>query len=119
VKRGPTGTGFPGMHCATCHQDHNLPGEGMPPGNKSWRLPSEAAPLVFQGLSARELAAQLKDPKRNGGRSLADLVHHVTEDDLVRSCWHPADGRTLPPLPHDEFAKRFKEWIDKGAAVPE
>lgn len=119
VKRGTSGTGLPGLKCWTCHQDETVPGEGMPPGNKTWRLPGEGDPLVFQGLSARELAAQLKDSRRNGGRTLAQVERHVAEDDLVRSCWSQGPGRPAPPLAHDEFAKRFKEWVDKGAALPE
>jgi hypothetical protein len=37
----------------------------------------------------------------------------------VRWGWEPGDGRTKPPLPHDEFAKKFREWVDKDAASPE
>jgi hypothetical protein len=118
VKRGRDGKGLFALKCANCHQDVNLAGEHMPPGNAKWRLPSADMPLVFQGLSPRELADQLKDPRRNGGRTLADLVHHVTEDDLVRGGWSPGDGRTRPPLSHDEFARKFKQWVDKGAASP-
>jgi hypothetical protein len=29
------------------------------------------------------------------------------------------DGRTKPPLSHEEFAKKFREWVEKGAASPE
>jgi len=119
VKRGPDGRGLYALKCAACHQEANLSGANMPPGNPTWRLPAADMPLVFQGRSAHELALQLKDPRRNGGRTLADLVHHVTEDKLVLWGWSPGDGRTTPPLTHDEFARRFKEWVDKGAAAPE
>ena len=30
-----------------------------------------------------EICGQIKDPKRNGGKSLADIVHHMAEDELV------------------------------------
>lgn len=119
VKRGPDGKGLYALKCAACHQGANLPGQNMPPGNPRWHLPSAAMPLVFQGLSPRELALQLKDPRRNGGKTLDQLVEHVSHDGLVLGAWEPGDGRTLPPLPHAEFAARFKEWVDKGAAVPE
>jgi cytochrome c5 len=119
VKRGEDGMGKHALKCANCHQDTNLPGDNMPPGNAIWQLPGKEIPLVFQGKTPRELADQLKDPKRNGGKTLEQLVEHVTSDKLVLWGWEPGDGRTKPPLSHDDFAKRFREWVDKGAASPE
>jgi hypothetical protein len=119
VKRGADGMGKYALKCPNCHQDTNLPGANMPPGNPTWHLPRKDVPLVFQGKSPRELADQLKDPGRNGGKSLEQLVEHVTHDKLVLWGWEPGDGRTKPPLSHAEFAKKFREWVDKGAASPE
>jgi len=119
VKRGEDGHGRYALKCASCHQHENVPGAHMPPGNPKWRLPEAKMPLVFQGMSPAELAKQLKDRARNGGRTLEQLVKHVTDDDLVLWGWKPGDGRTLPPLSHDDFAKKFREWVDKGAAIPE
>ena len=119
VKRGEDGKGKYALKCANCHQDANLPAANMPPGNPTWQLPRQAIPLVFQGKSPRELADQLKDPRRNGGKTLEQLVEHVTHDKLVQWGWEPGDGRTKPPLAHHEFAKRFREWVEKGAASPE
>ena len=119
VKRGADGNGLYANRCTACHQETNLAGAHLPPGNPTWRLPAANMPLVFQGKSPHELAEQLKDPARNGGKSLADLVHHVTEDKLVLWGWAPGNDRTLPPLSHDDFAKKFKTWVDEGAAIPE
>lgn len=119
VKRGEDGKGKYALKCANCHQDVNLPGLNMPPGNPNWHLPKKDMPLVFQGKSPRELADQLKDPRRNGGKTLEQLVEHVTHDKLVLWGWAPGDGRTLPPLPHADFASKFREWVEKGAASPE
>ncbi|HVS40559.1 MAG TPA: hypothetical protein VMS17_33695 [Gemmataceae bacterium] len=119
VQRGLDGKGKFALKCANCHQDANVPGENMPPGNPNWRLPSSAMPLVFQGKSPAELARQLKDPKQNGGKTLEQLLQHVTEDKLVLAGWDPGDGRTKPPLTHEEFAQKMREWIEKGAAIPE
>jgi hypothetical protein len=83
VKRGEDGKGKYALKCANCHQDANLAGANMPPGNPTWQLPRKDMPLVFQGKSPRELADQLKDPKQNGGRTLEQLVEHVTHDKLV------------------------------------
>jgi hypothetical protein len=118
VKRGPDGKGLYALKCSNCHQPQNTPGLHMPPGNPKWHLPPADMKMVFQGKSPKELAAQLKDPKRNGNRTLAQLIDHVTNDQLVLAGWNPGDGRTLPPLSHAEFAKNFKAWIDKGAYLP-
>jgi hypothetical protein len=119
VKRGKDGKGKYALKCANCHQDANLPGENMPPGNPNWHLPTADAPLVFQGKTPAELARQLKDPKQNGGKTLEQLIEHVAEDKLVGWGWDPGDGRAKPPLSRDEFVKKMREWVEKGAAVPE
>jgi hypothetical protein len=43
----------------------------------------------------------------------------VTNDKLVLWGWEPGEGRTKPPLSHDDFARKFREWVEKGAASPE
>jgi hypothetical protein len=119
VQRGPDGKGLFALKCANCHQDTNLPGANMPPGNPNWHLLPPEMPMVFEGRSPRELALQMVDTKQNGGKSLAELLHHVTEDPLVKWGWNPGDGRTLPPLTHEDFAKQMKVWINNGAVAPD
>jgi hypothetical protein len=119
VQRGPDGKGKYALKCANCHQYTNLPGENMPPGNPNWHLPPPEMPMVFQGKTPGELARQLKDPKQNGGKTLEQLLQHVSEDKLVLGGWDPGDGRIKPPLRHAEFAGKMREWIEKGAAAPE
>jgi hypothetical protein len=119
VRRGPDGKGLYALKCANCHQDANLPGEHMPPGNPNWHLLPPQTPMVFQGRSPRELAEQMVDPKRNGGKSLEQLLHHVSKDSLVLWGWNPGDGRTKPPLSHEEFAAAMRTWIENGAVAPE
>src|SRR5437868_794494 len=113
VKRGPDGKGLYALKCANCHQDVNLGGANLPPGNPNWHLPPAKMRMVFQGKSPGELARQLKDPKQNGGKTLEQLIQHVSEDKLVLWGWDPGEGRTKPPLSHAEFARRFREWVDK------
>jgi hypothetical protein len=40
-----------------------------------------------QGKTLAEICAQIKDPARNGGRSLEELVHHIGTDTLVGWAW--------------------------------
>lgn len=119
VKAGPEGKGSFAMKCTNCHQEHNLPGENMPPGNPTWHLPPRETPMVFEGRTAAQLAAQIKDPKQNGGKTLEQIYHHMAEDELVGWGWAPGDGRTPVPVSREEFAKQVRTWIDNGAEVPD
>jgi hypothetical protein len=104
--------------CSNCHQAENTPGLHMPPGNPKWGLPPANMRMVFQGRTPRQLALQLLDTKQNGGRSKAQLIDHMANDDLVGWAWHPGDGRTLPPLGRAAFAAQVRIWIAKGAYAP-
>lgn len=118
VKRGVDGHGVTAMRCNTCHQDKNLPGANMPPGNPKWGLPPANDKMVFVGRTASQLCRQLKDPGQTGGRNLAQLLEHVAGDDLVGWGWNPGDGRTLPPLSRADTVAALREWIDNGASCP-
>jgi hypothetical protein len=119
VKRGKDGHGVYGMRCDTCHQATNLTGDHMPPGNPKWSLPSPEHQMVFVGRTPAELCRQLKDPRQTGGRSLAQLLEHVSTDDLAGWGWNPGDGRAQPPLSRADTVAQMKLWIDDGAACPE
>jgi hypothetical protein len=118
VKRGIDGKGLYALRCANCHQLHNLSGAHMPPGNPKWALPPANMKMIFQGRTPHQLALQLLDKKRNGGRSIKALIDHITNDSLVLSGWNPAEGLSKPPLSHQQFVKAFNEWISKGAVSP-
>jgi hypothetical protein len=118
VKRGPDGKGSAALQCRACHQTENAKILHGPPGAGDWQLPPPKTPMAWKGLSTRELCRTLKDPAKNGNRSLQDLIPHM-ETSLVRWAWSPGPGRTVPPLSHDEFVSRLKEWIETGAACPE
>jgi hypothetical protein len=118
VKRGADGKGSPALHCRACHQTENSRILQGPPGAADWQLPPAKTPMAWKGLSIAEICHALKDPARNGNRSVQDLVPHM-ETSLVRWAWNPGPGRTVPPLSQVEFVIRLKEWIDTGAACPE
>jgi len=119
VVRGPEGLGKNGLWCSTCHPEKNAPGERTPPGAPEWQLPPAEMPMVFEKKTPRQLCEQLKDPVRNGHRSLAELLEHVREAPLVLWGWHPGEGRTPVPVPHEVFVKLMTEWAEKGGACPE
>lgn len=120
VVRGDADFGAPGMRCITCHGTENVAfetGEGSIPGHEPWQL----APLSMGwiGKSAGEICAQLKDPERNGGKTLAELHEHNAEDGLVGWGWEPGEGREPAPGSQQIFGELTQAWIDTGAACPQ
>lgn len=118
IKRGSDGNGSAALRCKACHQTENAKFLHGPPGAADWQLPPAATPMAWKGLGIGDLCRTLKDPSKNGNRSVQDLVPHM-ETSLVRWAWNPGPGRTLPPLSHEAFVSRLQEWIDTGAACPE
>jgi hypothetical protein len=118
VRRGPDGKGVTAEKCSTCHQDHNLEGMHLPPGAPNWHLPPRDMPMIWQGLTDRGICEQLKDPARNGHRSVEKIVEHFTTDKLVAWGWNPGPGRAPVPMSKEDFAAKVKEWASKGAACP-
>ena len=116
-KRGKDGKGVYAMKCSNCHQPENAPGLNTPPGNPNWHLPPSDMKMVFQGRTANQLAKQLVDPKQNGHKTRQQLIEHA-HDDLVLAGWNPGEGRSLPPMSHEEFAKAWETWLKTGAYAP-
>jgi hypothetical protein len=117
IFRGPAGQGVNAVQCSTCHQDHNLAGLHLPPGAPGWHLPSPATPMIWEGLSDRQLCELFKDPNRNGHRTAEQIVEHM-HTPLVLWGWSPGDGRTPVPMPQSDFLASVQEWAAKGAACP-
>ena len=115
VVRGIDGFGAPGMRCPTCHQQANFD-PGRVPGNPAWHL----APLemAWEGRTLAQICAQIKDPERNGGRSLDEIVHHVGSDHLVGWAWAPGFGRQPAPGTQQQAAELLAAWAKTGAVCP-
>jgi hypothetical protein len=115
VLRGANDHGIPALGCNTCHQDRNLELARIP-GAPDWHLAPRS--MVWLGKSPAAICAQLKDPARNGGRSLAQIHDHVAHDGLVAWGWRPGADRAPAPGSQAELAALFQAWIDTGAACP-
>jgi hypothetical protein len=115
VVRGDSDFGAVGMRCTTCHGPANFD-PGRVPGHPAWHL----APIdmAWAGKSLGEICEQIKDPKRNGGKSMEELVHHMAEDSLVGWGWNPGVGREPAPGTQKEFGALIKAWVEAGAACP-
>ena len=115
VRRGPAGHGVVGMRCEACHTAANYDAVGLP-GSPHWHL--APASMAWEGLSLRQICEQLKDPARNGGRTLDAVVRHMKTDPLVAWAWAPGVGRTPAPGDQAAFGALVEAWAAAGAACP-
>jgi hypothetical protein len=115
VERGADGLGLPALRCPICHQAANFEPARVP-GNPIWHLAPRA--MGWEGKTLGEICAQIKDPARNGDRSLETLVEHIGEDHLVGWAWAPGSGRTPAPGTQKEAGALVAAWVQTGAACP-
>jgi hypothetical protein len=116
VVRGKDGFGSESMRCSNCHQNANFDPARMP-GHADWHLaPHE---MAWEGKTISEICVQIKDPRRNGNRSLDQLVEHIGTDSLVGWAWAPGFGRTPAPGTKKQAGDLVKAWADSGAFCPE
>jgi hypothetical protein len=115
VTRGPDGLGLPAMRCPICHQNANFD-PGRVPGNPIWHLaPRE---MAWESKTLAEICTQIKDPARNGNRTLEALVEHIGTDHLVGWAWAPGYGRQPAPGTQKEAGALVEAWVRTGAACP-
>ena len=107
-------------NCTSCHGESNNALSGVP-GAPHWAL--APASMAWEGLTRYEIARSMMDRSRNGNRSAEEVLHHLTEHELVLWAWEPGvdvegNMRELPPVPKDEFIEAVKDWIAAGAVIP-
>ena len=115
VVRGADGFGSEALRCPVCHRASNFD-PGQVPGHEGWHLAPLA--MAWEGKSLAEICVQIKDPDRNGGRSLEDLVEHIGRDTLVGWAWAPGSGRTAAPGTQQKAGDLVQAWVDTGAECP-
>ena len=113
VAGGPEGKGLPALQCSSCHREENF---GVVPGAPHWAL----APLsmAWEAKTPTEICAQLKDPARNGNKTLAQIVEHSAHDPLVGWGWEPGSDREAPPGNQKVFGALIEAWVLGGAQCP-
>jgi hypothetical protein len=115
VTRGADDRGVVGMRCSSCHQDHNLQLSRVP-GAPEWHLAPRQ--MAWVGRTPRQICEQMKDPKRNGGRTLAQIVEHNAHDELVAWGWSPGHGREPAPGTQEQLGALVAAWARNGADCP-
>jgi len=115
VVRGADGHGASGLQCTTCHQAANF-GPSNVPGHAMWHL--APASMAWQQQSLGQICVQLKDRRRNGGKTLAQIQAHMARDELVGWGWSPGGDRAPAPGTQEQLGALVQAWIDSGAACP-
>jgi hypothetical protein len=115
VERGTDDHGLAAMRCPICHQQANFDPARVP-GHPEWHLaPRE---MAWEGKTLSEICSQIKDPARNGNRSLEDLIHHIGTDTLVGWGWAPGFGRQPAPGTQKQAGALVEAWVKTGAVCP-
>lgn len=115
VARGDHDQGIPALKCGSCHQDRNLELARVP-GGSLWHLAPRS--MAWAGRSPTAICEQLKDPHRNGGRALNEVVDHAAHDTQVGWAWHPGWGREPAPGTQERFGQLMAAWVETGAECP-
>ena len=115
VVRGDGGMGASGLRCITCHHDRNVDSAGVP-GNPKWAL--APAEMAWQGKTLGQICQQLKDPARNGGKTMPEMIEHMAHDELVGWGWNPGGNRVPAPGTQAQFGALFQAWAASGAYCP-
>jgi hypothetical protein len=116
ISAGASRKGAETVLCSSCHTHHNSTVPHGAPGARSWELP----PVEMQwfGRSSAEICAQIKDPARNGGRTIAKVAEHIEHDALVHWGWAPGPGREPAPYSVTELVDYLKQWDAASAPCP-
>ena len=115
VVRGPDDKGAVGLRCTTCHGAANYEPAGVP-GHPLWHVAPVS--MAWQGRSLGQICEQIKDRRRNGDKSLAQIHEHMAKDTLVGWGWAPGGKRAPVPGTQEQFGELIRAWIDTGAACP-
>ena len=115
VVRGLDDRGAIAMRCDTCQQDSNFAPSGVP-GHAQWHVAPRV--MAWQGKTLAQICEQIKDPRRNGGKTLAQVREHMSHDSLVGWAWIPGGNREPAPGTQEQLGELVAAWIESGAACP-
>jgi|TARA_B110000908_G_scaffold162252_1_gene207462 hypothetical protein len=111
VMAGESRIGAETIQCSTCHAYregvNDIP-HAAPQVAMNWQLaPIEAD---WFGKSSQEICAQLRDPERNGGRTMIELAEHLNHDLILHWAWNPGGGRQPAPYSLQEHIDDLLIW---------
>lgn len=122
VRAGDSRIGAETLPCRTCHVtsentvDISAP-RAAPQVQDVWRLaPPEAD---WFGRSTEFICAQLRDPERNGDRTVAELADHLEHDVILHWAWAPGGEREPAPYDLKSHINDLMVWGAAGQPCPQ
>lgn len=108
---GESRIGAETIRCSTCHayrEGSNDVPHAAPQVAMNWQLaPIEAD---WFGKTSEEVCTQLRDPERNGGRTMVELAEHLNHDLILHWAWNPGGGREAAPYSLQEHIDDLLVW---------
>jgi len=116
ISAGASRIGAETLLCSTCHTTSNTDvgntvAHAAPRVSTAWLLAPVEADWFDQ--SSRTICEQLKDPERNGGRTVEELANHLGHDVILHWAWKPGGTREPAPYSLQEHINDLLAW---GAA---
>ena len=119
INAGESRIGAETLACSTCHayrESLNDTPHAAPQVAADWRLaPVEAE---WFGKSSDEICNQLRDPDRNGDRTLLELAEHLDHDVILHWAWTPGGGREPAPYDLQSHVNDILAWGVAGFPCP-
>lgn len=124
INAGDSRIGAEALPCASCHTTLSAPDDAAnavphtpPRVAQVWALPPVEA--AWFGKSSPEICNQLKDPERNGNRTIAEVAIHLGHDRVLRWAWAPGGNRQPAPHSLDAATDALMKWAAAGTPCPE
>lgn len=123
VNAGESRIGAEFLLCSTCHTtlnevdpEANAKPHAAPRVAMDWALaPVEAE---WFGKSSSYICKQLKDPERNGDRTIKEVAVHLDHDLILHWAWNPGGNREPAPYSLQETMDALMKWAAAGTPCP-
>ena len=123
INAGESRIGSESLPCSTCHTTlkevdptANATPHAAPKVAMAWALaPVEAE---WFGKSSPYICNQLKDPARNGDRTIREVAGHLDHDVILHWAWNPGGNRQPAPHSLQETMDALMMWAAAGTPCP-
>jgi len=123
IKADESRMGIEAVPCATCHVTLLQPSDNanaIPHTPPKVASPWSLAPVEAEwfGKSSSYICNQLKDPERNGDRTIRDVASHLDHDRVLQWAWNPGGNRQSAPHSLQIVMDSLMKWSAAGTPCP-